>query len=100
MKIAGLSDKRQITAVFCGSATGEFLSIQLIYGEKTNQCHPRYQFPSNWHITHSPNHWSNKETMLAYIDEITVPFVSRVREDLSVDGNRQPWLSLTSSRGR
>ena len=32
---AGLTDKRQITAVFCGTLIGEFLPVQLIYAGKT-----------------------------------------------------------------
>ena len=35
VEIKGVNDKRQITAVFCGSATGDFLPIQLIYKGKT-----------------------------------------------------------------
>ena len=31
VEISGLQDKRQITAVFAGSLSGEFLSIQLVY---------------------------------------------------------------------
>ena len=34
VEIAGLTDKRQITAVFCGNMNGEFLPIQLIYAGK------------------------------------------------------------------
>ena len=34
VEIAGLDDKRQITAVFAGSLTGDFLPIQLIYQGK------------------------------------------------------------------
>lgn len=30
VEIAGLQDKRQITAVFAGSLTGDFLPIQLV----------------------------------------------------------------------
>ena len=30
-EIAGLNDKRQITAVFCGTLTGTFLPVQLVY---------------------------------------------------------------------
>ena len=29
--VAGVNDKRLITAVFCGSLTGDFLLIQFIY---------------------------------------------------------------------
>ena len=31
VEMVGVNDKRQITAVFCGNALGEFLSLQLIY---------------------------------------------------------------------
>ena len=78
IEIKGLHDKRQITAVFCGTLVGEFLPMQLIYGGKTNQCHPPYSFPIDWHITHTPNHWSNEDTMLDYINNIIVPYVKGI----------------------
>ena len=81
VEIAGANDKRAITAVFCGSLVGDFLPLQLIYKGKTRRCHPRYQFPSNWDITHSPRHWSNEDTMIQYITNIVLPYVRRVRED-------------------
>ena len=40
VEIAGISDKRQITAVFCGTMAGEFLPPQLIYQGKTTACLP------------------------------------------------------------
>ncbi len=61
VEIVGLTDKRQITAVFCGSLTGEFLPPQLIYTGKTRRCHPRFKFPNDWSITHSANHWSTEK---------------------------------------
>lgn len=67
VEVTGVSDKRLITAVFCGSLTGDFLPLQVIYKGKTARCHPRYQFPSDWHITHSPRHWSTERTMIEYI---------------------------------
>ena len=73
------------TAVFCGSLTGDFLPIQVIYKGKTTRCHPRYKFPSGWHITHSPKHWSNEETMIQYIESIIVLYVERQRELLEED---------------
>jgi len=80
IEIAGLQDKRQITAVLCGSFAGEFLPPQLIYGGKTKQCHPHYTFPADWVISHSANYWSNEVTMLQYIREVIVPFVGSVRQ--------------------
>ena len=75
VEMAGVSDKRLITAVFCGSLTGDFLPVQAIYRGKTNRCHPRYQFPPDWDITHSPRHWSNEETMIRYVRNIFVPYM-------------------------
>jgi len=40
--VAGHQDKRQITAVMCGSLVGELLPFQLVYAGKTNRCHPTY----------------------------------------------------------
>lgn len=64
VEVAGLNDKRQITAVFCASLTGEFLPVQLIYQGKTQACLPRYVFTGNWNVTYTPNHWSNEEKMI------------------------------------
>ena len=84
-EIRSVNDKIQITAVFCGTLLGDFLPVQLIYKGKTNRCHPRFSFPPEWHITHSPNHWSTEETMLQYVEHIIVPYIERVREDIGAD---------------
>ena len=57
---------------------GQLLLPQIVYGGKTNRCHPDVEFPHDWHITHSINHWSNTETMLEYCDQILIPYVQRV----------------------
>ena len=85
VEVSGVNDKRQITAVFCGSLVGEFLPIQLIYKGKTTRCHPHYNFPSNWHITQSPKHWSTENTMLEYITEIIVPYIESQRSTFGED---------------
>ena len=51
VEMTGVTDKRQITAVFCGSLVGDFLPVQLIYKGKTQRCHPLYDFPPGWSIT-------------------------------------------------
>ena len=70
VEIAGLQDKRQITAVFAGSQTGGFLPIQLVYQGKTEKCYPAVTFPDNWHITYTLTHWCNEQTTLDYITKI------------------------------
>ena len=99
VEIKGLDDKHQITSVFCRTLIGEFLPFQLIYPGKTARYHPSYEFPNDWDITHTPNHWLNEDTMLQYIENIIVPFMNRVRIDLGKDHNQaaQPgkrWFLL------
>ncbi len=52
VEIAGIDNKRQITAVFAGTMAGEFLPPQLIYQGKAAKCLPLVEFPSDWHITY------------------------------------------------
>ena len=56
VELVGVNDKRQITAVLCGSLLGDFLPLQLIYKGKTPRYHPRFNFPSHWNNSHSPIH--------------------------------------------
>jgi hypothetical protein len=72
-------DKRQITCVLACSLTGELLPPQLVYGGKTNRCHPDFSFPDGWDIAHSPNHWSNAETMIQDVDNIIAPYCNSIR---------------------
>ena len=46
VEIVGISDKRQITAIFCGN----FLPLQVIYQGKTTASLPHYKFPDDWHV--------------------------------------------------
>ena len=61
--IAGIDDKRQITATLTVTATGDMLPVQVIYGGKTPACLPNIAFPTGWHITYTPNHWANEDTI-------------------------------------
>ena len=80
VEIAGATDKRLITAVFCGSLLGDFLPLQDIYQGTTDRCHPHFQFPLDWDITHSKKHWSNEDSTVRYIENIIVPYVENWRE--------------------
>ena len=100
IELKGLGDKRQITGVFCGTILGEFLPIQLIYGGKTNRCHPSYDFPSDWVISHSDNHWSNENTMLTYIEWIIVPYIKNIRESMGVDDSQAALAIFDHFKGQ
>ena len=80
-----VNDKQLITAAFCGSPVGDFLPPQIIYKGKTPRCHPRYQFPPDWHITQSEKHWSNEKTMFDYVSKVVIPYVESIREHSEED---------------
>ena len=98
VEIAGVDDKRQITAVFCGTMLDEFLPPQLIYCGKTTRCHPNFTFPSNWDITHAPKHWTSEGTMIQYVTNIIVPFVERVRADIG--DNKTALVIIDNFKGQ
>ena len=82
VETVGTKEKRRITAVHSGTMLGDFLPLQLIYCGKTARCHPKLQFPSDWHITHAKKHWSNEETILQYVEHVIVLYVEQVRFDI------------------
>ena len=84
VEVVAKDDKRQLTAVFAGSLSGNFLLPQLIYEGKTERCHPQFRFPAGWHITNSVNHWSNEDTMREYVEMIIIPYVDEKRKDLKL----------------
>ena len=98
VEIVGISNKRQITVVFCGAMTGEFLPPQLIYQGKTSACLPCYKFPSDWHVTCTQNHWSNEDKMKAYIELIIVPYVVCKCKELKVSSDQPALMFLEASK--
>ncbi len=84
VEIAGINDKRQITAVFAGTLVGDFLPPQLIYQGKTKKSLPSVEFPSNWHVTYTDNHWSNETTMMDYLGSVLLPYIQQTRKELKL----------------
>lgn len=44
-----------------GALSGDVLPPQVIYKGKTDACHAKYNFPDDWDVTHTENHWANKD---------------------------------------
>ena len=54
--------------------------MQLIYKGTTNRCLPKdVKFPSDWHVTHTENHWANEITTIAYLRNVIIPYVKKER---------------------
>ena len=89
VKLAGLDDKRQMTAVFAATITGEFLPPQLVYKGTTRACLPDYKFPDSWHVTFTYNHWCNEETVKLYIEKVIVPYIERKKQELKLPSSQR-----------
>ena len=90
VEIAGVDDKQQITAIFACTLAGKFLPMQLIYQGTTTKCHPRgVQFPADWLISHTANHWANETTTIAYIHSIIIPYVKKEREAFGLSNDHR-----------
>ena len=59
--------------------SGNFSPMQLIYGGKTNQSIPQYNFPENFCLSANPKHFSNTEESLKYLDEDIIWYVVKER---------------------
>jgi len=100
VSIAGIDDKRQITGVFTITLDGKFLPPQLIYQGTTSACLPRVKFPSNWHVTCSPNHWANESTTKDYIHRIINPYLRRKRAELQLANDHRALCIFDNFKGQ
>ena len=92
VEVVGVGDKHQITAVFVVQWLVIFFQYSWFIQKKTIRCHPKYAFPSGWHITHSPKHWVTEATMLDYVETIIIPYVESIKQEL--DKNCQATLVI------
>ena len=58
-------DRSQLFLVEAWVATSSH--VQLFYKGKTTKSFPTVDFPKQWHLTFTANHWSNESTMIDYV---------------------------------
>ena len=88
VEIIGKDDKCQITAVFDATLSGDFLPVQLVYQGKSTKCLPSFEFPPEWDINFSENHWSNERTMLCYFKKVMFPYLNKKKAELNLLSRR------------
>ena len=82
IRIAGSADKQCISGTFVISLKGDFLPMQLIYGETSNQSLPRFKFPKTFFLSVNPRHFSNTFELIKIIDEVIISYVEVQRQIL------------------
>ena len=83
--------QKQITGTFAVSMTGDFLPMQLIYEGKTPRCLPKdVEFPKEFDVTFTLNHWSNEGKSKQLLDNVTFPYLKK--HDLGLPGDQKSLL--------
>ena len=100
VQVVGKDDKRQLAALFACSMSGDFLPVQLVYQGKTVRCLPKYQFPSDWDIIFTANHWCNESTMRQYIDKIILPYICIKRKELKLTPEQPAVMIFDNFKGQ
>jgi len=100
VELLGKDDKRQLTALFAGSMSGDFLLIQLVYQGKATKCLPRFEFPADWDITYTSNHWCNEVTMHQYICKIILPYICSKHVELKLSDDHPVVLIFDNFKGQ
>ena len=96
----GLDDKRQIASTFVVSAAGSFLPIQLIYQGKSKRTLPKFTFPSNFHVTFTPNHWSNLEKCEDLFEVIIFQYLSAKKNKLGYPEDQRSLIIMDTFKGQ
>ena len=94
VEVAGKDDKLQLTALLVCSISG-FFPMQLVYQGKTFRSLPKYQFPSDWDIVFTLNHWAMSLQCSNIFDKIILPSLSKKKE-LKFHLNNLLWFSIIS----
>ena len=72
--------------------TGDFLPMQLIYEGKTPRCLPKdVEFPKEFDVTFTPNHWSNEEKSKQLLDNVIFPYLKK-KHELGLPGDQKSLL--------
>ena len=76
------------------------MPFQVIYQGKTPACLPRFVFPVDWNVTFTPNHWSNEDKTLEYINQVILPFIKKKRSDLKLPDDHEALVIYDEFRGK
>ena len=99
-EIAGLDDKRQLTVMLSYTMKGKLLPTQVIYAGKTPACLPKVDYPNDWYLIYTENHWSNEQTMMGYLHNILIPYVNAMRFDLKLSKSHSCLVIFDTFKGQ
>ena len=96
--VASFSCKKAITGIFC--ITLSIVPMQLIYGGKTAQNLPKFEFPESFSLSANSKHFSNTTESLKLLDEIIIPYVKNEGKQLKLEPSQLALLILDVFNGQ
>ena len=99
--VKGKGKRKQITGTFTISASGKLLPLQLIYAGKTERRHSQgIKLPSEFDVTHSEDHWSNKILARQHVTEVIMPYAKQQRKELGLSDDHKCLLIFDVFKGQ
>ena len=98
--IKSVNDKRQITATFSVTASGSFLTIQLIYSGKTKRSIPKHEFPSYFDVIFNPYLWFSYEKCARLFEKIIFSYLKVKKEELSYPKEQNSLIVMDTFKGQ
>ena len=71
-----------------------------IYGGKTTQSLPRFQFPSGFSLSVNEKHYSNSNESIKFLKEIIIPYVKKERELKGLDVEQKALVIMDVFTGQ
>ena len=96
--VASFSYKKAIAGIFC--ITLSIVPMQLIYGGKTAQNLPKFEFPESFSLSANSKHFSNTTESLKLLDEIIIPYVKNEGKQLKLEPSQLALLILDVFSGQ
>lgn len=85
---------------FCCFSYCAFLPVQLIYQGKSKICLPKFACPTNFHVTYTPNHWSNLEKCEDLFKIIIFPYLSAKKKELGYPEEQWSLIIMDTFKGQ
>ena len=77
--LVGKGKKKQITGSFAVTMTGQFLPMQLIVVFQKG-----VEFPDDWYVPYTKNHWTNEEKAIEHIEKVVFPYLKKQKAELKL----------------
>ena len=81
--------------------TRQFLPLQFIYQGTTDWCLPKgVEFPDDWDVTYTANHWSNKSKAIQHLQMVVFPYVKKRKVELNLPEHQKTMLIFDVFKGQ